>query len=699
MKLRDLSLSIKLTIAYSLLILFVSSILTYGLYLEATASHQAAFQERLRDIINFSLPLVDGDYHGLILSAEDEDTPYYEVIFNRLHSIHETSPVISRIYTIRQDENGRFSYIVDTSSSQNEHDSVDTQAALDQHIHVGEPYDRFSPLLNSEITDLQIEESNYTDSDGNVLLRGYAPIIDQFDRINGILVIELDTSPSRARQRHAVQMAIITFAATIPPALFFGWRLAKQLTSPVIDLLEGAQRIAQGDLSRPVPVHNHDELGQSAIAFNTMTDRLREMLQNLEHRVSYRTKQVETALDVSRQLASVLDTDTLTQNVVNIVKESFDFYYVQIYLLDDAQENLYVAAGYGKRGQAMIRQHHIPFNAKKSLVAQAAQTKLPVIVSNTHTSEEWLPNVLLPDTASEIAVPIILDGKALGVLDVQEDEIGSLGDEQASLMQILAAQIAIAMQRAQLFAHVETALTEVEKSNQELAEINKELDQFAYIISHDLKAPLRAINNLSQWIEEDMGDDLPEDVQTNLILMRQRVGRMQKLINGVLEYSRAGRTDTPDTSVNVHTLLTDVIDILSPPPEFTISIGQDMPTLFTEETKLEQVFSNLISNAIKYHDRTDGRIEITVQPHNEFYQFTVKDDGPGISERHHKRIFDIFQTILSRNTDESTGIGLAVVKKIVEEQKGDIWVESVNGEGSSFHFTWPRNLKGGEYNA
>ena len=237
---------------------------------------------------------------------------------------------------------------------------------------------------------------------------------------------------------------------------------------------------------------------------------------------------------------------------------------------------------------------------------------------------------------------------------------------------------------------LQAEIVERKRAEIELAEINEELNKFAYIVSHDLKAPLRAINNLSDWIEEDMGDNLPGEVQEHLTLMRQRVQRMQDLIDGILQYSRAGRSQSSRVAVNVQTLLDEIVSTLQVPPDFTIKID-DMPTLFTEQIKLEQVFSNLISNAIKYHDRPDGQVMVTCQPNGKFHQFTVSDDGLGIPAEHHERIFGIFQTIAARDTVESTGVGLAIVKKIVEDQHGEIWLESTEGEGTSFHFTWPKN--------
>ncbi|MBD2021415.1 ATP-binding protein, partial [Leptolyngbya sp. FACHB-36] len=216
---------------------------------------------------------------------------------------------------------------------------------------------------------------------------------------------------------------------------------------------------------------------------------------------------------------------------------------------------------------------------------------------------------------------------------------------------------------------------------------NQELDQFAYVVSHDLKAPLRAIANLSQWLEEDLNDCLTEDTRQQMDLLRGRVHRLEALIDGILQYSRVGRVAVQPETVSVEALLHDIIDTIVP-PDFPIEIATPMPTLKTERVPLEQVFTNLISNAIKHHDRPAGRIQITAADHGDRYEFAVTDDGPGIDPQFHDKIFGIFQTLEPRDKVESTGVGLAVVKKIVERQGGTIRVESELGQGATFRFTW-----------
>ena len=221
------------------------------------------------------------------------------------------------------------------------------------------------------------------------------------------------------------------------------------------------------------------------------------------------------------------------------------------------------------------------------------------------------------------------------------------------------------------------------------------LEQFAYVASHDLKAPLRAVSNLAGWIEEDLADKLDDVSREQIALLRDRVQRMHNLIEGLLEYSRVGKTSGPEKLVDTHDLITETIDSLSPPKGFKFKIQRDMPTFYTDRMQLGQVFSNLISNSVKHHRGKRGKVRLAAQDQAKFYEFSVCDDGPGIAPEYHDKIFLMFQTLASGDFENSTGIGLALVKKIVEENGGTIRIESALDKGTCFYFTWPKNRSAG----
>lgn len=221
---------------------------------------------------------------------------------------------------------------------------------------------------------------------------------------------------------------------------------------------------------------------------------------------------------------------------------------------------------------------------------------------------------------------------------------------------------------------------------------NQELDQFAYIVSHDLKAPLRAIANLSEWIEDDLDGQLPPENQQQMQLLRQRVHRMEDMINGMLVYSRAGRVEVALEPVYLKDLIEEIIDSLAPPETFKIKVPSFNPQLITKPLLLSQVLANLISNAIKHHERSDGVIEISIQDQESAYEFAVSDDGPGISPDNHEKVFGIFQTLKPHDNTDNTGIGLSIVKKIIESEGGSISLESDVGQGAIFRFTWLKHF-------
>ncbi|WP_438014032.1 PAS domain S-box protein [Sorangium sp. So ce315] len=225
---------------------------------------------------------------------------------------------------------------------------------------------------------------------------------------------------------------------------------------------------------------------------------------------------------------------------------------------------------------------------------------------------------------------------------------------------------------------------------QALERSNKELDQFAYVTSHDLKAPLRGIANLSQWIEEDLADKMTAESRKQLDLLRGRVHRLENLIDGILSYSRAGRIREKPETIDVGKLLREMVELLAPPPETRVEIAPDMPVLVTERAPLQQTFLNLISNALKHAGRSDPEVRIGARDAGPFWEFSVSDNGSGIAPEYHDRIWGIFQTLKARDKVEGTGIGLSVVQKIVQSKGARAWVESSVGAGATFRFTWPK---------
>ncbi len=220
--------------------------------------------------------------------------------------------------------------------------------------------------------------------------------------------------------------------------------------------------------------------------------------------------------------------------------------------------------------------------------------------------------------------------------------------------------------------------------------INRELNDFASIVSHDLKAPLRGIKTLANWILADCADKLGDQANEQINLLLDRVERMYNLIEGALQYSRLGQTKGKQIQVNLNKFVPEIINMVVPPENITVTIENELPVIECDETQIMQVFQNLLSNAIKYMDKPQGWIKVGCVEQDGFWKFSVADNGPGIEEKHFEKIFKIFQALPTSPRFEGTGVGLTITKKIVELYNGKIWVESKVGEGSTFFFTLPK---------
>lgn len=216
----------------------------------------------------------------------------------------------------------------------------------------------------------------------------------------------------------------------------------------------------------------------------------------------------------------------------------------------------------------------------------------------------------------------------------------------------------------------------------------RDLDAFNAFASYDLRSSLKGVANLATWLAEDLESYLTPDTRKQFDLLQSRVQRVSQSIADLLDYTQAGQRPISRVRVNVGELLTKIIDSFEVAAGFTIEIASAMPTIRTDRVSLQQVFANLIGNAIEHHDRADGRVQVFAHSQENCYLFEIIDDGPGIAPEDRERIFEVFQSLRPQKDDTSTGMGLAIAKKKVELQGGKIWVDSTPGVGSKFSFTW-----------
>lgn len=286
---------------------------------------------------------------------------------------------------------------------------------------------------------------------------------------------------------------------------------------------------------------------------------------------------------------------------------------------------------------------------------------------------------------TQISVPLLVRGDVIGILVLQRMTPNcTYTNDDLVFAEELARRIAMHVDHARLLSDQAQLISELEQSN-------RELDRFADVASRDLKAPLRGIGHLATWIEEDLSPFVNEGGRTHLQLLRGRVQRLEDMIDGILRYSRAGRIIDDPVEVDVRELTTEVVGLLAAPPEASIVIDPSLPTLRTVRVPLQQVFLNLINNALA-HASHKPCVHVGGTQIDGGWEFYVRDDGKGIPSAHHEDIWQMFKTVRQREP-ATTGIGLSIVRRIVESVGGHAWVESELGSGATFRFTWPATLQ------
>ncbi|OQY44644.1 MAG: hypothetical protein B6242_12235 [Anaerolineaceae bacterium 4572_78] len=431
----------------------------------------------------------------------------------------------------------------------------------------------------------------------------------------------------------------------------------------------------------------------NAVMYNDL-EKYRDHLAEL---VDERTRRLEFVAELFTQLNAKLELDELLKEIVNQVKTSFGYYHVHIYLLDESGKNLVIAEGTGIAGRQMKEDKHgIPLNAMTSLVARAARSEKVVMIENVRQSTEWLPNPLLPDTHSEIAVPIVKEGKVIGILDVQNDEIGSLDEGDINLLRSLASEVGIAIYNARLFGMVQ-------KANEELARLNADKDKFFSILAHDLKNPFQPLLGYAEVLAMMYEDITPAEVKEIGETMRDAAQKAYKLLEDLLTWSRLqmGRMKYQPNSLNLAKLVEQTVELLQ---EIAVtkniilnSIILPNMIIYADKFMIDMVIRNVTSNALKFTEN-GGAVTISAKrclPDNEndsrFIEVSVSDTGVGIEEENLGKLFkiDVHHSTTGTAEESGTGLGLIMCKEMIEHHGGKIWVESIIGEGTVMRFTVP----------
>jgi signal transduction histidine kinase len=307
------------------------------------------------------------------------------------------------------------------------------------------------------------------------------------------------------------------------------------------------------------------------------------------------------------------------------------------------------------------------------------QPGLVLQIPDPSRDERFKANPLVtgqPNIGFYAGAPLVTtDGHALGTICVVDDKPRHLSDQQIAALQALARQV--------------MAELELRCSRAELARSNHDLENFAYLASHDLRAPLRGIDQLAGFIEEDAAEVLPESSRNHLAQLRSRCMKLEIMLDNVLAYSQLERKESKPRWVDTRAMISDTADLVVPADKFSVEIPPDLPPLHAPVPAVELVFRNILSNAVKHHDLDRGAIRIEWFRDSQHIHVTVADDGPGIAAEHQDKVFQLFATLKKNGQAGSSGMGLAFVKKTLENCGGSVAVVAGSERGTKIRTSWP----------
>lgn len=515
---------------------------------------------------------------------------------------------------------------------------------------------------------------------------------DNLDRLTANIRADVAESVARSAQAQSRNRTfwVVTAALALVVGAVAAFLTVTSVTRPVRALVHVAQAIRGGDLSRRAEVDTRDEIGELAEAFNSMTEQLSESIEHLEERVSARTRDLQVAADVSRQVTTVLDIDRLLQEVVTLTAQNYNLYACFVFLPSEDGTHLTLAAAGGASNDVLDLSgiESIPYDANPSVIALAARTRKPVTVNDVSDSKVYLSLSALPHTRSELAIPMMLGNRLLGIFDLQSTEPDRFGEDDLRVLNSLAEQIAVAVRNAQLFA-------EVEASREAAEEANRIKSQFLANMSHELRTPLNAILNFTGFIADGVLGPINEEQRD---ILQKVIGSSQhllSLINDILDLTKieVGMMDLFLEEVDLNAALNASIAtakglVKDTDIELRVNVEENLPHIIGDKRRIRQILLNLISNAVKFTPA--GTVTITAQQADGAIYLAVSDTGIGIPADQQEIIFETFrQAKHDLPETPGTGLGLPIAKHFVEAHGGRLWLDSEVGVGSTFHVLLP----------
>lgn len=665
---RGWSLSAKLTAAYSLLILLAAGGLTSSLYLQLRRAQRQAIRSRLQDIVTLAAPQIDSDFHALILTPDDVDSPYYRIIEQRLEDIQGSSDAIERIYTLRQKPDGDIVVVLDYAPPPY------------QRVAVGKKIQRLTPLLQTGLNSIKgpvVEEELRQNSAGKPVVYGYAPMMTSLGIHEGVLAIELDASAVVNSEVQARNIALLNFFLTLPVTLAVGWWLAKRLTSPVAQLVVAAEQIALGKLDTVVSVQSADEMGLLADTFNRMSSELQILYGRLQDHLSMVVEHAPIMLFALNHqgeytLAKGKGLSALGRQPSEIVGQSIKDVYYEVPEVEE-----------------MIRR------------ALAGEKFTSTLEMAGLTFEVWLSS--LQDQNGEVA----------GIIGVSHD-ITALKQSEAK-----------EREKSQALAQ---AVQQLQQAQAQLVHSEKmsSLGQLVAGIAHEINNPVSFIygnlfhltdytNDLLQLLElyqealpnspveiedqiEDMDlDYIREDLPKMINSIKTGADRIKEIVRSLRNFSRLDETGIK--TVSLHAGLDSTLMILQHRLK-NISVVKEygeITDVKCDPGQINQVFMNILSNAIDALELGVGELCSSSSPtisirttilDNQRVKIAFVDNGPGMTENVRSRVFDPFFT--TKKVGAGTGMGMSISHSIVVDQhKGQLYCISAPGKGTELVMELP----------
>lgn len=423
----------------------------------------------------------------------------------------------------------------------------------------------------------------------------------------------------------------------------------------------------------------------------------RAQIERLESELNFFKKELATIQNSdedSKEVINKIATSILGKSdyleiaweLVNIIPRYLNCVDCIFYLVDHEDQELSQIAAYGEKIYNGEITNHLTIPLGKGIVGTVAKTAIPELIHDTSQDERYIAD--LEENYSEITVPILFDGKVIGVLDCEAPPKNFFNVKQLSTLINVAGLIGLQLNNVLNLKRLREAEEATQKLNEVLQKRNDELEQYARIVSHDLKSPLRGLYSLFHWIKNDNIDRVKESSLEHFDHAERTLAHMDNLISSLLEYSSLDTKFEQIESFSLKSLIDDLLVTISVPEHIVVRTEID-ENLMIKAFKIHfvQIFQNLISNSIKYIDKAKGLIVIRAQVQNGFYRLEVEDNGMGISMDQREKIFQLFKT--SGNSKDETGVGLSIVQKIVQLNEGYIWLESTPGEGAHFFVEIP----------